>query len=153
MFFELKSTILGGRVLRARTPDGIAQEVYALLVTYQALRIAITDAAIADPHVDPDRASFTIALNTARAQLTNAAGITHDPTTAKPDLAGSIGRRVLAALMPARRRRTGPRVVKRAISNYTVKTATGRIRGPSRRLHHRDQHHPTGQPLIHSTRR
>jgi hypothetical protein len=131
-FFELKSTILGGRVLRARTPDGIAQEVYALLVTYQALRIAIADAVIAHPHVDPDRASFTIALNTARARLTNADGVTHDAGAATLDLTGSIGRRVLAALLPARRHRTGPRVVKRAISNYTVKTATGRVRGPSR---------------------
>jgi hypothetical protein len=131
-FFELKSTILGGRVLRARTPDGIAQEVYALLVTYQALRIAIADAVIAHPHVDPDRASFTIALNTARARLTNADSVTHDACAARLDLTGSIGRRVLAALLPARRHRTGPRVVKRAISNYTVKTATGRVRGPSR---------------------
>ncbi len=31
-YLELKSSILGGRVLRARTPAGIAQEVYALLV-------------------------------------------------------------------------------------------------------------------------
>ena len=41
-FFELKSSILGGRVLRARTPAGIAQEIYALLITYQALRLAIS---------------------------------------------------------------------------------------------------------------
>lgn len=54
-FLELKSTILGGRVLRARTPGGVDQEVYALLVTYQALRIAITDATIAHPDIDPDR--------------------------------------------------------------------------------------------------
>ncbi|WP_280949896.1 IS4 family transposase [Xylanimonas protaetiae] len=40
-YLELKSTILGGRVLRARTPDGIEQEVYALLIAYQALRTAI----------------------------------------------------------------------------------------------------------------
>ena len=31
-------------MLRARTPAGIAQEVYALLTCYQVLRIAITDA-------------------------------------------------------------------------------------------------------------
>src|SRR3954447_7280102 len=30
-YLELKSTILGGRVLRARTPIGIEQEIYALL--------------------------------------------------------------------------------------------------------------------------
>jgi IS4 transposase len=40
-FFELKSSILDGRVLRARTPPGIAQEIYALLITHQAIRLAI----------------------------------------------------------------------------------------------------------------
>jgi Transposase DDE domain len=127
-FFELKSTILSGRVLRARTPQGLDQELYALLVTHQALRIAIADSFTDHPGLDPDRGSFTIALNTARAQLTAAAGIRDNPT----DLPGAIGRQVLAALLPTRRRRTGPRVVKRAISNYTVKTAHGRVRGPSR---------------------
>ena len=37
------------------------------------------------------------------------------------DLAGTIGRRVLGRLMPARRTRTRPRVVKRAISRYNAK--------------------------------
>jgi hypothetical protein len=74
-FLELKSTILGGRVLRARTPSGVDQEVYALLVTYQALRIAITDATNGRDDIDPDRASFTVALNTARDQLVLAAGV------------------------------------------------------------------------------
>jgi hypothetical protein len=39
-YLELKSSILGGRVLRARTPADIAQEVYALLASYQILRHA-----------------------------------------------------------------------------------------------------------------
>jgi Insertion element 4 transposase N-terminal/Transposase DDE domain len=128
-FLELKSTILGGRVLRARTPGGVDQEVYALLVTYQALRIAITDATIARRGLDPDRGSFSVALNTARDQLVAAAGVIAEDVI---DLVGVIGRHVLAAIMPARRPRTAPRVVKRAISNYAPKTATGRIRGPSR---------------------
>ena len=127
-FLELKQTILGGRVLRARTPAGIDQEIYALLVTYQALRIAIADATLGVVDVDPDRASFTIALNTARDQLIAAAGVIAETVT---DLVGVIGRHVLDNLMPARRLRTTPRVVKRAISNYTVKTSKGRIRGPS----------------------
>ena len=33
-YLELKSSILGGRVLRSRTPDGIDQEIHALLITY-----------------------------------------------------------------------------------------------------------------------
>jgi hypothetical protein len=43
-FLELKSTTLGGRVLRARTPTGIAQEIYALLTGYQILRPAMGEA-------------------------------------------------------------------------------------------------------------
>jgi hypothetical protein len=117
-YLELKSTILGGRVLRARTPDGIEQEIYALLVTYQALRTAIADAASTVPGTDPDRASFTIALNAARDQVILAAGVTVGPVT---DLAGKIGCRVLATLMPARRLRISPRVVKRALSRYNAR--------------------------------
>ena len=115
-YFELKSTILGGRVLRARTPDGIDQEVYALLVTYQALRTAITDATV--PGTDPDRASFTVALNAARDQVILAAGVLAGTVT---DLTGTIGRHVLASLMPSRRLRVSPRAVKRAISKYNAK--------------------------------
>jgi hypothetical protein len=117
-YFELKSTILGGRVLRARTPDGVDQEIYALLVTYQVLRTAISDAAGTVPGTDPDRASFAVALNAARDQVVLAAGVIAGTVT---DLAGNIGRLVLASLMPSRRLRTSPRVVKRAISKYNAR--------------------------------
>jgi hypothetical protein len=133
-YFELKSTILGGRVLRARTPAGVAQEIYALLVTYQALRIAISDAVLTRPEVDPDRGSFSIALHAARDQLTAAMGVLTDTTpNAVIDLVGELGRQVLDHLMPARRSRTNPRVVKRAISVYAANTARGRVRLPSRK--------------------
>jgi transposase IS4-like protein/DDE family transposase len=117
-YLELKSTILGGRVLRARTPGGIEQEIYALLVTYQALRTAIADAASTAPGTDPDRASFSLALDTARDQVIHAAGVI---AGTRVDLAGRIGRLVLAALMPPRRLRISPRVVKRAMSRYNAK--------------------------------
>ncbi len=117
-YLELKSTILGGRVLRARTPDGIEQEIWALLVTYQALRTAIADAAGAVPGTDPDRASFSVALDTARDQVIQAAGIF---AGTRVDLIGRIGRAVLASLMPGRRLRISPRVVKRAMSRYNAK--------------------------------
>ena len=117
-YLELKSTILGGRVLRARTPTGIDQEIYALLVTYQALRLAMADATTVYPDIDPDRASFTIALNAARDQLIQAAGVIADTAI---DLVGVIGRHVLANLLPNRRLRVSPRKVKRAISKYNAK--------------------------------
>jgi hypothetical protein len=117
-YLELKSSILGGRVLRARTPAGIAQEVYALLTCYQILRIAITDAIEAAGGIDPDRGSFTIALNAARDLLTQAAGVIAGTIV---DLIGDIGRRVLGNLLPDRRLRVSPRIVKRALSRYPAK--------------------------------
>jgi hypothetical protein len=117
-YLELKSSILGGRVLRARTPVGIEQEVYALLVTYHLLRTTMADATNTQPDTDPDRASFTIAYHTARDQLIQAANVIAGTVI---DLVGTIGRHVLANLLPARRLRVCPRIVKRAISKYQAR--------------------------------
>jgi Insertion element 4 transposase N-terminal/Transposase DDE domain len=117
-YLELKSSLLGGRVLRARAPAGIAQEVYALLTCYQLLRIAITDAIEATGGADPSRGSFTIALNAARDLLTQAANVIADAVI---NLIGDIGRRVLDNLLPDRRLRVSPRIVKRALSKYPAK--------------------------------
>jgi hypothetical protein len=119
-YLELKSGMLGGRVLRARTSAGVEQEVYALLVTYQLLRTAIADAAAARPDLDPDRASFTIAWQTARDQVVQAAGAIAETAI---DLVGAIGARVLAHPLPPRRLRVCPRIVKRAISKYQARGA------------------------------
>ena len=120
-YLELKSTILGGRVLRARTPAGVDQEVHALLVCYQLLRLAMADATSTQPGIDPDRASFTIALHTARDQLIQAAGVIATTTI---DLVGKIGHALLANLLPDRRLRVSPRIVKRAISKYNARGPT-----------------------------
>ena len=117
-YLELKSSMLGGRVLRARTPIGIEQEIYALLVIYQVLRTAMADATLTQPDTDPDRASFTIAWQTARDQVIQAANVIADTVI---DLVGTIGRHVLDNLMPDRRLRLCPRIVKRAISKYQAR--------------------------------
>lgn len=117
-YLELKSSILGGRVLRAHVPTGVEQEIYALLVTYQLIRTAMADATSTKPDIDPDRASFTTALHTARDLVIQAAGVIADTTI---DLAGTIGRHVLANLLPDRRLRVSPRIVKRAISKYQAR--------------------------------
>jgi Transposase DDE domain len=117
-YLELKSSILGERVLRARTPAGIEQELYALLVVYQLLRTAIADATATRPETDPDRASFSTALHAARDLVIQAANVIADTTI---DLVGTIGRHVLAHLMPDRRLRVSPRIVKRAISKYQAR--------------------------------
>ncbi|MFI5930514.1 IS4 family transposase [Micromonospora sp. NPDC051543] len=120
-YLELKSSILGGRVLRARTPDGIQQEIYALLSVYQLLRTAMVDATDSQPGTDPDRASFTTALNTARDQIVHAAGVIADTAI---DLVGVIGANVLAHLLPERRLRTKTRMIKRSNSKYQARGPT-----------------------------
>ncbi|MGH3502186.1 MAG: IS4 family transposase [Nocardioidaceae bacterium] len=117
-YLELKSSMLGGRVLRARTPAGIEQEVYALLVSYQLLRTAIADAVTGHGSLDPDRASFTVAWQTARDQVVQAGNVIAETVI---DLIGTIGRHVLAQPLPARRERKSPRIVKRAISKYQAR--------------------------------
>jgi hypothetical protein len=117
-YLQLKATMLGGRVLRAQTPPGVTQEVYALLCTYQALRLAMADATGGQPGLQADRASFTVALHAARDQVIHAAGVIAETTI---DLVGKIGQAVLADLLPPRRDRRSPRVVKRAISKHRAK--------------------------------
>jgi hypothetical protein len=114
-YFALRHTLLHGHVLRSGDRPGLEQEVWALLTLYQLLRMAMVTAVEIRPGTDPDRASFTTAIETARDQLTAAAGIFPDGPA---DLAGAIGRAVLDTLLPARRPRYSARNVKCTTSRY-----------------------------------
>ena len=114
-YLALRHTLLGGYVLRSRDRAGAEQELRALLTVYQLIRMAMTAAAGSAPGTDPDRASFTAALETARDQVTAARGITD---SGDPADIGRIGRAVLDSLLPARRARYSARKVKCATSRY-----------------------------------
>jgi len=111
--------MLGRRVLRSPIPELITQEIYALLTIYQVIRIAITDATDATGVVDPDRASFTTAAQTAKDLIVQAANVIAGTVI---DLVGTIGTHLLANLMPDRRLRVSPRAVKRPLSRYAYKS-------------------------------
>jgi hypothetical protein len=113
-YLALRHTLLDGRVLRSGDRPGVEQELWALLTLYQLLRMAMVDAVETRPGTNPDRASFTSALEAARDQLTAAAGI----SPAGPAGLTVIGRAVLATLLPARRPRFSARKVKCATSRY-----------------------------------
>jgi Insertion element 4 transposase N-terminal/Transposase DDE domain len=115
-YLSIKHTILDGRVLRSQYPADIDQEVYALLTVYQAIVRIACDAVASRPGVDPDRASFTIALETARDQVIAAAGIL--PSAGRTVLVGVIGHVVLNSLLPVRRRQ---RIKARSRKNPTSK--------------------------------
>lgn len=128
VYREFKATMLGGRVLRSRTPDGVDQEIYALLIGYQILRTAITDATLTNPNIDPDRGSFTIALTNARDLVILASHLQEHTLV---DLVGRIGAAVLANLLPARRTRTSDRAIKCAASKYQAHGTTDRTSRPA----------------------
>ncbi len=56
-------------ILRSRSPGLVLQELYGLLITHYAIRRLMTEAAD-QAELDPDRLSFTRALNIARRQVT-----------------------------------------------------------------------------------
>jgi hypothetical protein len=86
--------------------------MWALLALYQALRAVMVEAAESVPGTDPDRCCFTVAVQTARDQVVQAAGI----VPAESHSLGLIGRRVLARLLSPRRHRTSTRKVKSPMS-------------------------------------
>ena len=120
-YLALRHTILNGQVLRSQDRPGLEQEVWALLRVYQLLRMAMVTAVESRPGTNPDRASFTTALQAARDQLIAADGILPADQlgrSRRPDLLGVIGRAVLATLLPPRRPRWSTRKVKNATSRY-----------------------------------
>jgi hypothetical protein len=104
------------QVLRSRDPDGVTQELHAYLITYQALRCLLHQAA-ATEGTNTDRLSFTTALRVVRRFITSAANLTgrvlgHAVTTAISEILED---------QHDRRERASPRVVKRSQSPYPSK--------------------------------
>ncbi len=114
-YLALRHTLLNRHVLRSGDRPGLEQEVWALLTVYQLLRMAMVTAIETRPGTDPDRASFTTAMEAARDQLTAARGIYPDNPAGQP---GAIGTAVLDTLLPARRPRYSARKVKNPTSRY-----------------------------------
>jgi Transposase DDE domain len=127
-YLALRHTLLGAHVLRSGDRPGLEQETWALLTLYQLLRMAMTEAIETQPGINPDRASFTTALEAARDQLTSATGI----FPAGSERLGIIGHAVLATLLPPRRPRFSARIVKCSTSRY----------------HERDRHRPQSPATI-----
>lgn len=118
-FLGLKVTLKGSdRVLRSQTLDGVRQELFGMLVVYQAAR-QIAGSLGQDNDIDPDRISLTVTLRTARLTVVNASG-----TTVCGASSPAMPRITEAVLDPRdlgpqhRRLRILPRRVKRPISTF-----------------------------------
>jgi hypothetical protein len=113
---ELKTHQRERPVLRSQTPCGVVQEIYGLLLGHYVIRVLIQEAA-ASRGIDPQRVSFTGALKVLRCRLPECPAGRRGRSRWYRDLVAEIAEEVL----PERRDRINPRVIKRKMSNWKKK--------------------------------
>lgn len=75
IFDEMKTHLKGSRLtLRSKTPDGVRQEFWGLMIAHRTLRALIHEAALKGK-IDPDKISFTTALRIVRRTLPSRAAL------------------------------------------------------------------------------
>jgi hypothetical protein len=120
-FDELETHQRPPRPLRSRTPVGVVQEIYGLLLAHYVIRAVMADAAAAAPPapLPPSRVSFLTTVRLIRSALPEF----HRTAPADhPRLYRQLLADVVARPLPPRRNRSNPRVVKQKMSNFRVKT-------------------------------
>jgi hypothetical protein len=113
---ELKTHQRERPVLRSQTPAGVVQEVYGLLLAHYLVRVLMHEAAACE-QIDPRRVSFTATLKILRCRL--------------PECPASqrgcqrwyrrLVQEVTEEIIPPRRNRINPRVIKRKMSKWPKK--------------------------------
>jgi hypothetical protein len=104
--------------LRSRTPDGVVQEMYGVLVAHNAVRAAMYESA-RSIDVDPRGLSFINAVRIVRETIQ---AMRDAPTAQLPLLYQGMIAQIAAARLPPRDGRINPRVVKVVRpSNFPVK--------------------------------
>jgi hypothetical protein len=103
-------------VLRSQTPAGVVQELYGLLLGHYVIRVLMHEAA-ASRGIDPQRISFTGALKILRCRLPECPASRRGRSRWYHNLVAEIAEEVL----PQRRDRINPRVIKRKMSNWKKK--------------------------------
>ena len=125
---EIKTHMLDRQeAIRSRTPEGVRQEIWGILIAYNLVRLEMERAAD-EAQVEPTQISFVNALALIRYCWLI--------STTRPLAPGKIPQRLLALrrqlkllLLPPRRpQRRAPRVVKIKMSKYKRKRPTGRGR-------------------------
>lgn len=107
------------RPLSSKSPIGILQEFYALLLAHYALRVLMGKAA-QQAHVDPDRISFSHAIEVVTDALLVAACL---PVACHTELSARLVHDLSQRdwLLPPRRLRFNSRVIKRSRTRFQIK--------------------------------
>jgi len=105
--------------MRSKCPEGVRQELYALLLAHHLVRTLMAEAAAAAPApLDPTALSFLGALRLIREALPDFQR--YHPHT-HPIIYARLLEEIAAARLPPRTNRSNPRVVKQRCSPFPVK--------------------------------
>jgi len=113
---ELKTHQRERPVLRSQTPRGVLQEMEGLLLGHYMVRVLMQEAAAAQ-RIDPQRISFTGALKILRCRLPECPRSPVGQRRWRRELVQEIAQEVL----PPRRNRINPRVIKTKMSRWKKK--------------------------------
>src|SRR5438132_1193798 len=113
---ELKTHQRERPVLRNETPAGVVQEIDGLLLAHYVVRVLMSEAARRN-NVPPRRLSFTGALKVLRCRLPECPKSRAGLRRWYEELLAEVAEEVL----PGRRERINPRVIKRKMSNWRKK--------------------------------
>ena len=113
---ELKTHQRERPVLRSQTAVGVLQEIQGLLLGHYAVRVLMHEAA-AQKGIDPQRIAFTGTLNILRCRLPECSQSPRSLRKWHQALLEEIGEEIL----PDRRNRINPRVIKRKMSRWEKK--------------------------------
>jgi hypothetical protein len=108
---------LAQRTLRSRTPVGVIQELYGLLLAHYVIRFLMHAAAV-QVDLDPDRLSFVRSLRIIQEALPEFHLVAPEQTV---QLYERLLRDLARKQLPERQERSNPRVVKRKMSNFKLK--------------------------------
>lgn len=115
---EIKTHMIGKTpTLRSKTPKGILQEIYGLLIAHMAVRTLMAEAA-SKWDLDPDRLSFTGALQVISRAIPRMQAA---KTELLPAFYDMMLDEIASQLNPPRRNRINPRVIKQKMSNFKCK--------------------------------
>jgi hypothetical protein len=117
---ELKSVLLEGKPMRARTDLRVRQELWAALCVDQALRVLACEAALGEG-LDPSRISFTAVRDNAQLAMETT------PAAASENLAWVCHDLRSRLVTPRLQARVFPRMVKKTRSRYPTRAKTWQL--------------------------
>ena len=122
-FDEIKTHQRERPVLRSQIPVGVIQEIYGLLLGHYVIRVLIQEAA-ESLQIDPERISFTATLKILRCRLPQ---IPKNQNLHELECwYRNLVREVSEEVLPSRRHRINPRVIKVKMSKWPKKRAAHR---------------------------